>query len=317
MPDDELRRLAAGGELQKADVLRRQVRRMLADPRSDAMIQGFLGSWLTLRDLGSAPPDRGDFAAFYHYDLDGAMRRETHLFTRHLIDKNLSLFNFLDSDFTFVNKPLAQLYGIQPPSEPGFQQVELSDRRRGGLLGQASVLTVTANGIDTSPVVRGVWLLENLLGTPPSPPPPDVEPLDPDIRGAKTIRDQLKKHRDVPTCYDCHRKIDPLGFALESFDPIGCWRESYGRNTKVDTSGEMPDGKKFRDVRELKSILLERKDQFARALIDKLLTYSIGRHVYAADRPHIDQILKNVSKANDGTRDLVEEIVLSTPFRSK
>ncbi len=155
------------------------------------------------------------------------MRRETFLFTRHVIDENLGIVNFLDSDFTFVNKPLARLYGLQPPSSSEFELVRFQDRRRGGLLGQASILTLTANGIDTSPVVRGVWLLENILGTPPSPPPPDVEPLDPDVRGATTIRDQLEKHRSNASCIDCHRKMDPLGFALENFDPIGRWRESY------------------------------------------------------------------------------------------
>ncbi len=155
------------------------------------------------------------------------MRRETFLFTRYLIDQNLAVSHFLDSDYTFANRALARHYGIDPPEGFQFEKVSLRDRRRGGLLGQASVLTLTANGIDTSPVVRGVWLLENLLGTPPSPPPPDVEPLDPDVRGAKTIRQQLNKHRDVASCYDCHRKIDPLGFALENYDPIGRWREAY------------------------------------------------------------------------------------------
>ncbi len=317
MPDQQLLALAANDRLQNTEVLSQQVRRMLADPRSDAMVDGLLDSWLTLRDLGSAPPDRGDFRAFYHYDLGTAMRRETFMFTRHLIDQNLSLVNFIDADFTFVNKPLAKLYGIQPPDEAGFQLVQLTDRRRGGLLGQASVLTVTANGIDTSPVVRGVWMLENFLGTPPSPPPPDVEPLDPDVRGAKTIRDQLSKHRDLATCNECHRKIDPLGFALESFDPIGRWRESYGRDTKIDSSGELPDGKKFRDVRELKTILLERQDQFASALIVKMLAYSIGRQIQATDRPHIDQILESLRQTGFGARDLVEQIAFSVPFRIK
>jgi hypothetical protein len=317
MPDDQLQQLAARNDFQKPEVLRREVRRMLSDPRSDAMIEGFLASWLTLRELGSAPPDRSDFAAFYQYDLDRAMRRETHLFTRHLIDQNLSLVNFLDSDFTFVNKPLARMYGIDPPAEAGFHLVKLNDRRRGGLLGQASVLTVTANGIDTSPVVRGVWILENVLGTPPSPPPADVEPLDPDIRGATTIREQLQKHRDVPTCYECHRKIDPLGFALESFDPIGRWRDSYSRNVKVDPSGKLPDGKTFQDIRELKTILLERQDQFVHALIEKLLAYALGRQIAATDRPHVDRIFASVRGRDYGMRDLIEQIVLSEPLRSK
>jgi hypothetical protein len=317
MPDEELLRLAGSGELNDPGTLGDQVRRMLASPKSDAMVEGFLGSWLTLRELGSAPPDRGEFNAFYHYDLDTAMRRETHLFTRHLVDENLSLVNFLDSDFTFVNKPLAKLYGMDPPEEQGFHLVSLTDSRRGGLLGQASILTVTANGIDTSPVVRGVWMLENLLGTPPSPPPPDVEPLDPDVRGAKTIREQLQKHRDTPTCYDCHRKIDPLGFALESFDPIGRWRVTYGRNTKVDPSGELPDGQEFDDIRDLKKILVERKDLFSRALTEKLLAYAIGRRIVPGDRPHIDKILSHVQAKGYGTRDLIEQVVASEPFQSK
>jgi mono/diheme cytochrome c family protein len=317
MPDDELRSLAANDQLQTSQVLREQVGRMLDDPRSDAMIKGFLDSWLTLRELGSAPPDRGDFRAFYHYDLDAAMRRETHLFTRRLIDENLSLVHFLDSDFAIVNKRLAQLYGIDPPQQPGFHTVKLTDRRRGGLLGQASVLTVTANGIDTSPVNRGVWMLENLLGTPPSPPPADVEPLDPDVRGAKTIREQLAKHRNVATCYDCHRKIDPLGFALESFDPIGRWRDSYGRNAKVDPSGELPDGQQFEDIQGLKQILVSRKDQFARALTEKMLAYAIGRRLHPTDRPAIDGILQQLRASGYGTQDLIESIVVSEPFRSK
>ena len=177
-------------------------------------------------------------------------------------------------------------------------------------------MTVTANGIDTSPVVRGVWLLENILGTPPSPPPPDVEPIDPDIRGAKTIRDQLKQHRDVASCNDCHRKIDPLGFALENFDPIGNWRNTYGRNTEIDAAGELPNGKSFDDVEGLKAILVEQKDQFAKALTQKLLAYATGRHITPDDRPHIDTILANSQVAGDGFRDLIKLVVQSDPFRS-
>ncbi|MGI9474476.1 MAG: DUF1592 domain-containing protein, partial [Rubripirellula sp.] len=260
MPDDELISLAASGELHEPGVLDAQVDRMLADPKSDALVDGFLGSWLGLRELGATPPDRSEFRDFYQYDLDSAMRQETFLFTRHMIDEDLPLAKFVDSEFSFVNKPLARFYGLKNvPGGTEFEKVTISDRRRGGLLGQASVLTLTANGIDTSPVVRGVWLLENLLGTPPSPPPPDVEPLDPDVRGAKTIRDQLDKHRDVASCYDCHRKIDPLGFALENFDPIGRWRDSYGRNTKIDASGELPGGRTFEDVVGLKDVLLDQQ----------------------------------------------------------
>lgn len=317
LPDDELLRLASDNRLNQPDVLAAQVDRMLDDQRSDAFIDGFLGSWLTLRELGATAPDRSAFRRFYHYDLDSAMRQETKLFVRELIEKNLSIDNFLDSDFTFVNKRLAEHYQLKhvPPGS-SFERVSLTDGRRGGLLGQASILTVTANGIDTSPIVRGVWLLENILGTPPSPPPPDVEPIDPDIRGATTIRDQLEKHRSIASCNDCHRRIDPLGFALENFDPIGGWRTSYGRNRKIDPSGKLADGQEFAGVEEFKKLLLGRKDLFARALTEKLLAYAMGRHTQLADRPHVDQIVNELIARGGGLRDLIFLVVLSEPFRS-
>jgi hypothetical protein len=316
MPDQELRQLASSGQLNQDAVLRDQVLRMLADPKSDAFIEGFLGSWLGLRELGSSPPDRGAFRDFYHYDLDRAMRQETFLFTRYLVDQNLPAKTFLDSDFTFVNRPLARHYGIDPPSGYQFQKVSFDDPKRGGLLGQASVLTLTANGIDTSPVVRGVWLLENLMGTPPPPPPPDVEPLDPDIRGAKTIRDQLDKHRSNPSCYECHRKIDPIGFALENFDPIGRWRAKYPHGAKIDPSGELPGGKTFDDIIGLKATLLEQSDVFAASLVKKLLAYAIGRHVETSDRPDVDAILQATASDAYRLQDLIVQVVLSDPFRS-
>ncbi|QDT04544.1 hypothetical protein K227x_29360 [Rubripirellula lacrimiformis] len=311
MPDQALRDLADQGRLTDRDELRRQVRRMLADKRSDAMVRSFLDTWLALRDLGSAPPDRRNFSAYYRHDLGTAMRDETEAFFRHILDQNLSVDQFIDSDFTFVNQSLAELYAIDDVDSHVMRRVALNDRRRGGLLGQSSVLTVSANGIDTSPVVRGVWLLDNLLGTPPSPPPPDVEPLDPDTRGAKTIREQLAKHRDVTTCNECHRRIDPLGFALENYDPIGRWRTKYPSKANIDASGELPDGQSFRDVGELKRILLGRKSQFARSMAEKMLAYSIGRQTVPADRPAIDKIADA-----DGLRDLIELVVLSKPFQT-
>ena len=223
--------------------------------------------------------------------------------------------DFIDSNYTFVNRSLAELYELpDKPRGSTFQKVALKDARRGGLFGQASVLTVSANGFDTSPVVRGVWMLENMLGTPPAPPPPDVEPLDPDVRGATTIRDQLQKHRENPACYDCHRAIDPLGFALENFDPIGRWRTKYDKRNVIDASGELPTGEKFSDVVELKKILIEREDRFARGLLNKLMAYALGRHVGPLDRPHIDQILAETGKDSYRMRDLIEQVVLSQPF---
>ena len=188
---------------------------------------------------------------------------------------------------------------------------------RGGLLGQASVLTVSANGVETSPVIRGVWLLENILGTPPAPPPDNVPPIDPDIRGAKSMREILSKHRDNPSCYECHRKIDPLGFALEKFDPIGAWRVKYEKGASIDTSGELPGGASFVDVAGLKRVLVERKSQFARMLTERLLTYACGRRVEPLDRHAIDAILAASKPDAYLFRDLIERVVLSPTFRSK
>lgn len=317
LPDEELLELAANGTLAQPAVLEAQVERMLADERSTALVDGFLASWLTMRDLGSSPPDRDKFPAYYHHALGPAMRRETELFTRHLLTENIDIINFLDSDFTYVNKPLARMYGIQGPTGTGFERVALKDPRRGGLLGQASVLTVTANGIDTSPVVRGVWLLDNILGTPPSPPPPDVEPLDPDVRGTTTIRAQLEKHRNNPACLDCHRQIDPIGFALENFDPIGQWRTMYDRHNPINASGELPDGQSFQNVVEFKRILVGQRELFTRSLTDKLLKYGTGRHLHPADRPHIDRIISDLDRRGNGFRDLIKLVVLSEPFRSE
>ncbi|WP_419189807.1 DUF1592 domain-containing protein [Stieleria marina] len=316
MPDQRLTDLAESGELADNGTLRREVDRLLNAPQSDAMIHGFLDSWLTLRDLGAAPPDRGIFREYYQYDLVTAMRTESQLFARHLIDQDLSLVNFIDSNFSFANKRLAMMYGIDAPPGPDFQRVLFDDDRRGGLLGQASVLTVSANGIDTSPVVRGVWVLENFLGTPPSPPPPDVEPLDPDTRNAKTIREQLQKHRKIASCNDCHRKIDPLGFALENYDPIGRWRTHY-RRTPIDASGKLPDGQSFDDIVGLKALLMQRQRPFAKSLTEKLLAYAMGRSVTANDRPDVEQILNRVESSDWGFRELIHQIVQSDSFHQK
>lgn len=319
VPDEDLLAQELAGDPAKLQMVCQE---MLRDARRAGFVSGFLDSWLTLSDLGSTPPDRSAFSSFYHYDLDSAMRTETRMFFEHVLDENLSVLNFLDSDFTFVNKRLAMHYGLEVPnalkSNPfQFKKVSLPTHRRGGLLGQASVLTVSANGIDTSPVVRGVWLLENVLGTPPSPPPPDVEPLDPDVRGAKTIRDQLTKHRSDPNCNSCHQRIDPLGFALENFDPIGGWRAKYSHGAKVDASGELPNGSSFKDVTELKQVLLSQKPLFVKALTEKMLRYAIGRRLGPQDRPHVDAIMKELESRGLGLRDLVELIVQSEPFRSR
>jgi hypothetical protein len=264
-----------------------------------------------------------EFQRYYVDGLAKAMKTEARMFFQYALENNLPIDRFLDADFTFVNGGLARLYKIPDVHGANFQKASLSDRRRGGLLGMAGVLTASANGIDTSPVVRGVWVLRNLLGTPPTPPPPDVKPLDPDIRGANTIRDQLAKHRTLSTCNSCHRSIDPPGFALENFDPIGGWRERYPRPgnadpPKVDASGQLSGSETFTDIVSFKDVLLRgHRDQFARCLTEKLLTYSMGRTLEPADSPQIDRIVAALKERGGGLRDLLLLVISSEPFHRK
>lgn len=316
IPDKPLLRHAANNRLKNSDTLRSEISRMLSDPKSQAFLDSFVDSILTLKDLGTQPPDRKAFPIYYARNLKEHMRTETLLFTKHMLEDNLPLSQLIDADFTFINGSLAELYGYPDINGSEFRKTAIPDKRRSGILGQASILTVTANGIDTSPVVRGVWMLENLLGTPPSPPPPDVEPFDPDTRGTTSIREQLEKHRENPTCYDCHRKIDPMGFAFESFDAIGQWRDSYAKNLPIDASGQMPNGAEFNGIVEFKDVLLERETQIARALTSKLLSYATGRRMEPADRPAIDAIVEELENRGNGFYDLVELIALSPTFQS-
>lgn len=318
MPDTPLRSIANKGQLRAPSVLRDQAERMLSDDRVDTFVEEFTNSWLQLDKIGTQPPDHSTFPRYFTHELEDAMIAESRLFFRHLLDENLPITHFLESDFTFLNSNLAAHYKIEGVSGHAMQKVSLPNSRRGGLLGQAAVMTASANGIDTSPVIRGIWILENVLGTPPSPPPPDVEPIEPDIRGVTTIREQLQKHRSVETCAECHSKIDPLGFALENFDPVGGWRDRYyqtSRKPEVDASGELPDGSSFQNVIGLKELLVSRRRQFAHCLTEKLLTYATGRQMNAADRPHIDAIVAELEKQGWGFRDLVLLVIESEPFR--
>ena len=321
MPDETLLQKAKSGALLRPDVLRAETRRLLASPRSKAFVEGFLDSWLNLRSLGDMPPDRDAFGAYYWDDLQNAMKTETRMLMRHLLDENKSLHDFLDARYTFLNKPLARLYGVADaiPSAGGhlFRRVALTDARRGGLLGHGSILTVSANGIETSPVTRGVWMLENIFATPPAPPPDDVPALDPDVRGAKTVRDLLVKHRESAACMSCHRSIDPPGFALENFDPIGRWRAKYPGGTVIDASGELPAGERFTDIVGLREALAGRKAAFTRMLTERLLTYACGRKFDGGDRAHIGAIVSKLAARGDGLRDLVELAVESDAFRKQ
>lgn len=324
-PDDELFAAAESGRLTETEELKKQVRRLLSDPRSEEFINGFLDSWLNLRAIGDLPPPRKEAWEYYAQNLPDSMKQEARLFFRALLDENGSVADFLDSDYTFVDKKLANLYQLPEKDtlrlEDGFQRVSLTDnKKRGGLLGMAGVLTVSANGVDTSPVTRGVWVLENILGTIPPPPPDEVPAFDADVSGAKTIREKLAIHSSDHTCYVCHRNIDPHGHALESFDPIGRWRDKYAgsKSPKVDPTGKFPSGEKFEDFDSFKKVLLEtRLDLFTRSLIEKLLTYSTGRHMERSDQFEIEDILERVKADHYGLQTIVIEVLTSNTFRSR
>jgi len=310
-PDETLLTLAVDGKL-RSD-LSAQVSRMLADARSDRFVKHFVRRWLDLDNIGEMPPSE-DFLVYYRDNLDTAMRAETEAFFRHVLDNNLPLSEFLDADYSFLNRELALHYGIKGVQGNELQPVSLQGSRRGGLLGQGAFLTASANGVDTSPVVRGIYVLEKLLGYTPPPPPPDIPAIEPDIRGAVTIREQLEKHRESATCAECHRKIDPLGFALENFDAIGGWRDNYEGTKPIDSAGKLPGGDSFRTVTEFRKLLVDRQDLFNRCLTEKLMTYALGRELEVGDRPSVDEILAELDGKKGGLSDLVRLVVLSKPF---
>lgn len=335
MPDDELLTLAEHKKLSQPEVLRQQVERLLKDPKSAAFATNFCGQWLNLRDIEATIPHSGLYPEFDKM-LQASMVKEAELFFTELMKGDLSLLNFAASDFSMLNGRLAQLYGI--PGVEGlweFRKTSLpADSHRGGALTMAAVLKVTADGTNTSPVKRGAWVLERIVGTPPPRPPADVPPLEPDTRGAKTLRERLAKHRSNVACAACHAKIDPPGFALESFDAIGGWREYYRLNNwvagakelkgkhylqgpDVDATGETADGKPFRNIDDFKQWLLRDKDQLARALTERLVTYATGSVPDAADNPEIEAIVAKIRDKNYGLRTLVHEIVQSKMFQNK
>ncbi|MCX6836878.1 MAG: DUF1592 domain-containing protein [Verrucomicrobia bacterium] len=333
MPDEELFRLATDQKLHQPEVLRQQVERLLKDPKAAAFTREFTGQWLSLRAIDATMPDRTLYPE-YDDSLKTAMLKETNLFFDELLTRDLPLTNFVASDFTFLNERLAKHYGIPGVEGMEMQRVNLpAGSHRGGVMTMGSVLKVTANGTTTSPVLRGSWVLERILGTPPAKPPVDVEAIEPDIRGATTIREQLAKHRDVETCSGCHKKIDPPGFALESFDVIGGWRTHYrsltnngerdsqGRRVRpgpaVDPADVLTDGRRFQNIDEFKQLLLTDKDQLTRNLAEKLLAYATGAEPAPLDRPQIDVIVKRVSEQGMGFRTLIHEIVQSALFQTK
>jgi hypothetical protein len=320
MPDAALLKDSANGKLRITPILERHVDRMLADPRSDEFVESFVWAWLKLENTVEMAPDPIKFYEYHRNRLGDAMVKETNAWFRYLLTENLQVSHFIDSEFAIINADLGRHYGMPGvvDTTAQFQQVALSGlRHRGGLLGQTSVLTASANGVDTSPVVRGIWILENLLGMPPSPPPPGVEVPEPDARGELTIRQFYAKHRTNESCNDCHRKIDPLGFSLENFDAIGSWRTEYKSGNKVDASGQMPGGEPFKDITGLKQIMTRDLKQFSRNLTTKLMTYATGRTMNVSDRPKIDAIIDRLESDRGGLRDLVKHVVTSDTFRTK
>ena len=312
-PDAELLKLAGKNKLKTSATLREQVNRMLQDQRSNRFVQNFTRVWLNLDNIGETPPSK-DFTVYYRDNLEEAMRNETQDFFKHVLERNLPPSEFLEANYSFLNRELALHYGIEGIKGNHMRQVSIKGTPRGGLLGQGAFLTASANGVDTSPVVRGIYVMEKLLGYSPPQPPPDVPEIEPDIRGAKTIREQLAKHREIATCAECHRKIDPLGFALENFDAIGRWRDQYGKGMPVNPAGKLPSGEAFASAGEFKNLMAQKHDQFTRCLTQKLLTYATGREQVPTDRPVIDSILREMKKDNQGLRDLIHLIVLSEVF---
>ena len=336
-PDAELLAAAQRGDLQRPDGLRHQTERLLRDPKSQRFVQDFLGLWLNLRDIEFTIPDAKLYPEFDNALLH-AMVGETEQFFTRMLHENRPLTDFLHADWTMLNERLAKHYGIPGVVGPEFREVQLPpNAHRGGLLTQASILKVSANGTTTSPVTRGAWVLERLLGEPPPPPPPGIPGVEPDIRGATTIREQLDKHRKIATCAACHKVIDPPGFALEAYDVIGGWRDRYravftpgskaetirignrqvALGPKVDASGVLADGRKFNGPDEFKQLLLAEPDRFAKALTEKLATFGTGREMGFSDRPAIAAIVQANAQKRRGFRDLLHELIQSELFLTK
>jgi len=340
-PDATLRSLAARGQLHKPDVLRKQTARLLNDPKSRRFVDAFTDYWLDLRKIDDTSPS----ATIYNdYELDEPLKLaaldETQLFFAELLRADLPARNVVASDFTYLNERLARHYGIPGVAGAKMRRVSLpAGSERGGLMTMASVLKISANGTTTSPVLRGHWITERILGIETRPPPPSVKAVEPDIRGAVTIRQQLAKHRDSPTCASCHTKMDPPGFALESFDVMGAHRvryravadnvkpePGYGLNGQafafhyglpVDSTGEMPDGRAFHDVKEFKRLVLSDEMVVARNLANQLVVFATGAPVRFTDRPELERILQRARARHYGVRTLVEEIVRSELFQNK
>ncbi|HEU0119573.1 MAG TPA: DUF1592 domain-containing protein [Bryobacteraceae bacterium] len=317
MPDDGLVNAAAQGRLRQPAVLRAQVQRMLRDAKSRALIENFAGQWLQFRNIDVMKPDPGKFPDFDE-SLRFAMRRETELFFEEMVRKDGSVLNVLDANYTYLNERLARFYGVAGVTGPAFQRVDMSQSPRGGgVLAQGSILTISSYSTRTSPVLRGKWILENLLNAPPPPPPPAVPSLDESKTGeSASLRQQMEEHRKNPACASCHSRMDPLGFGLENFDAVGGWRTMDGK-FPVDATGTLPGGKTFRGPVELKASLLDGKEAFVKGMTDKLLTYALGRGLERPDRRVVAAVAAQLAERNYRFSALVQSIVESLPFQQR
>lgn len=314
MPDEALFELAGKGTLHQPEVLESQVRRMLQDPKSFALVENFADQWLQIRNLRNVSPSQRRFSSF-NDKLRLAMGKETQLFFQAIMKEDRSVLEFLDADFTFLNEQLAKHYGIEGVTGEEFQRVSLDSDQRGGVITQASVLTVTSNPTRTSPVKRGKWILEQILGAPPPPPPPGVPelPSGREVALSGTLRQRMEQHRSDPSCAACHRSMDPLGFGLENYDGIGAWR-TREYQFSIDATGELPDGRKFDGPKELKKILLDRSPEFVRSLSEKMLTYASGRGLEYYDKCAVDDIAAYVTQHDHRFTSLIIAVVQSDPF---
>jgi len=315
MPDEALFAQAAHRSLRRN--LGSEVARMLKEPKAHALVENFAGQWLQLRNLKLVSPDQKQFPLFDE-SLRLGMQKETELFFESICRENRSLMELISADYTFLNEKLAHLYGIERVEGEQFRRVTLKGNQRGGLLAQASILTITSNPTRTSPVKRGKWVLENILGAPPPPPPPNV----PELKEGKEaltgpLRHRMEQHRSDPNCSTCHSRMDPIGFGFENFDAIGAWRDREG-DFDIDSSGTLQTGESFTGPAELKALLLkEKRDDFVRCLTEKMLTYALGRGLEYYDKCAVERITKNLAKDHYRFSTLILEIVKSTPFQMR
>jgi mono/diheme cytochrome c family protein len=316
MPDDDLLNLAEAGKLRGPGVLDAQVKRMLGDPRSSALADNFAAQWLETRNLDVVKPDPQKFPD-WSPELRDAMRSETSLFFDYVLRQNRPMADFLDARYTFLNERLAKHYGIEGVTGPEFRKVDLTTDQRGGVLSQAGVLTVSSYAQRTSVVIRGKYVLQEILGTPPDPPPPDVPPLDEAAVGTSlSLRQQMESHRANPVCASCHSKMDPLGFSLENYDAIGKWRTLDGK-FPIDASGTLPNGKTFSTPAEMRAALISELPQFARCVVEKLMMYALGRGIAPYDRREIDGIVGRLAAEGYPFQTAIYEIVRSAPFQMR